>query len=111
MSCSNVDVMQKKSDDTPDIWREYEALRDHLEIIITRTTNSIDSDIQAVQMKVEATDATVNNMQVQVNDLQTTIQALTQSINAPRLTIEQRSPPHADADNESAHGNNEGFAA
>ena len=111
MSASDVDVMQKKPDDTPVIWREYEALRDHLERIITRTTDAIDSDVQAVQMKVEATDATVNNMQVQVNDLQTSIQALTQSVNALRLTVEQRPLPHADADDESAHGDNEDFAA
>jgi hypothetical protein len=77
MAASDVDVMQKKPDDTPVIWREYEALRDHLERIITRTTDTIDYDIQAIQIKVEATDATVNNMQVQVNDLQTSIQALT----------------------------------
>jgi hypothetical protein len=111
MSASDVDVMQKKPDDTPVIWREYEALRDHLERIITRTTDAIDSDIQAIQMKVEATDATVNNMQVQVNDLQTSIQALTQSVNALRLTIEQRPPPHIDADDASAHGDNAGFVA
>jgi hypothetical protein len=73
MSSSGVDVMQKKPDDTPVIWREYEALRDHLERIITRTTNTIDYDIQVVQMKVEATNSTVNTMQVQVNDLQTSI--------------------------------------
>jgi hypothetical protein len=77
MSSSGVDVMQKKPDDTPVIWSEYEALRDHLKRIITRTTDTIDSDIQAFQIKVEATDATVNTMQVQVNDLQTSIQALT----------------------------------
>jgi hypothetical protein len=29
MSASDVDVMQKKPNDTPVIWREYEALRDH----------------------------------------------------------------------------------
>jgi chromosome segregation ATPase len=82
MSSSGVDVMQKKPDETPVIWREYEALRDHLERTTARTTDTIDSDIQAIQMKVEATDATVNTMQVQVNDLQTSIQALTQSVNA-----------------------------
>jgi hypothetical protein len=111
MSSSGVDVMQKKPDETPIIWREYEALRDHLERIITRTTDTIDSDIQAVQMKVETTDATVNTMQVQVNDLQTSIQALTQSVNALRLSVEQRPLPYADADDESAHGDNEDFAA
>jgi hypothetical protein len=78
MSSSGVDVMQKKSDDTPIIWREYEAL---------------------------------NTMQVQVNYLQTSIQALTQSINALQLSVKQRPPPHADADDESAHGDNEDFAA
>jgi peptidoglycan hydrolase CwlO-like protein len=82
MSASDVDVMQKNPDETPVIWREYEALRDNLKRIITQTTDTIGSDIQAVQMKVEATDATVNTMQVQVNDLQTSIQALRQSINA-----------------------------
>jgi hypothetical protein len=35
MSFSNLDVMQKKPDDTPVIWREYEDLRDHLERIVT----------------------------------------------------------------------------
>jgi hypothetical protein len=35
MYASDVDVMQKKPDDTPVIWREYEALRHHLERIIT----------------------------------------------------------------------------
>jgi hypothetical protein len=55
MSASDVDVMQKKPDETPIIWREYQALRDHLERIITQTTDTIGSDIQAVQMKVEAT--------------------------------------------------------
>jgi hypothetical protein len=44
MSYSGVDVMQKKPDETLVIWREYEALRDHLDRIITRTTDTIDSD-------------------------------------------------------------------
>jgi hypothetical protein len=35
MPSSDVDVMQKKPNDTPVIWREYEALCDHLERIIT----------------------------------------------------------------------------
>jgi hypothetical protein len=62
MSSSGVDVMQKKPDDTLAIWREYEALHDHLERTITRTTASIDTDIQSVQMKVDATNATINTM-------------------------------------------------
>jgi hypothetical protein len=34
MSSSDVDAMQKKADTTPVIWREYEALRDHLTGVI-----------------------------------------------------------------------------
>jgi hypothetical protein len=36
---------------------------------------------------------------------------LTQSVNTLRLTVEQRPPPHIDADDASAHGDNAGFAA
>jgi hypothetical protein len=35
---------------------------------------------------------------------------LTQSVNALRLAVEQRPPPHADADDESVHGDSEGIA-
>jgi predicted nucleic acid-binding Zn-ribbon protein len=75
MSSSSIDVMQKKLD-VAVTWREYEALRDHLQGVITRSTNNIDSDIQDVQIKVDATKTTDNAIQVQVNDLQTSIQQL-----------------------------------
>jgi hypothetical protein len=91
--------MQKKSDDAPIIWREYEALRDHLQGIITRSTDSIDSGIQAIQMKVGATVTTVNAIQVQVNDLQTSIHQLTKLVNGQRVAIEtHQQERHGDAD-------------
>jgi hypothetical protein len=60
MSTSSFDVMQKKPDDATVTWREYEALRDHLQGVIQRSTDSIYTDVQAVEMKVDATDATIN---------------------------------------------------
>ena len=106
MSCSGVDVMQKKADDATVTWREYEALRDHLTGIIDRSTATIDGDIQAIQMKVDATENTVNAMQTQVTDLQTSIQQLTTSVNGLRVAVEQR---HRDGhgDDDSVHGDNE----
>jgi hypothetical protein len=69
MSTSSLDVMQKKDVDAPVTWRYYEALRDHLQGVIQRSTNSIDTDVQVFQMKVDATHTMVNAMQTQVNDL------------------------------------------
>ena len=60
MSSSGVDVMQKKADDATVTWREYEALRDHLTGIMDRSTATIDGDIQAIQMKVDATENTAH---------------------------------------------------
>ncbi|XP_071678893.1 uncharacterized protein [Lolium perenne] len=96
----------KKADDATVTWREYEALRDHLQGVITRSTENIDADIQAVQMKVDATETTVNAMQAQVTALQTSIQQLTTSVNGLRVTVEQRHhEDHGDVD--SVHGDNE----
>ena len=106
MSSSGVDVMQKKADDATVTWREYEALRDHLTGIITRSTEHIDSDIQAIQMKVDGTEATVNTMQTQVNVFQTSIQQLTNAVNGLRVAVEQRQPAGL-GDDDSVHGDNE----
>jgi hypothetical protein len=52
MSSSGVDVMQKKLDDTPIIWREYEALRDHLTVVFNNTTDSIETEVRSIQLKL-----------------------------------------------------------
>jgi hypothetical protein len=77
MSTSSVDVMQKNDDDTPVTWRYYEALHDHLQGVIRWSTDRIDTYVQAIQMKVDATDATINAMKTQVTDLQASIYQLT----------------------------------
>ena len=60
MSLSDdVDVMQKKTAETPVIWREYEALRDHLTRTFTSQTEALDTEVQNVQLKLGETDDTV----------------------------------------------------
>ena len=60
MSTSDEVVMQKKDDSETVTWREYEALRDHLQGVISRSTKSIDNDVQALQLKLDQTDNTIN---------------------------------------------------
>jgi len=106
MSSSAVDIMQKKADDATVSWREYEALRDHLQGYYERSSDSIEKEVQAVQLKLEQTDTTMNNMQTQMTDLQASVQALTRSVNGLRLAVEQR-PQDNLADDASVHGDNE----
>ncbi|KAK1561443.1 hypothetical protein QYE76_048240, partial [Lolium multiflorum] len=42
----------KKPDDTPVTWREYEALRDHLSRELRVTTETFDTEIQGVNLKI-----------------------------------------------------------
>ena len=102
MSSSEV-VMQKKDDNDTVTWRKYEALRDHLTGIFDRNATKTDGDIQAVQIKVDNTDATVQTMQGQMTELQTSIAQLTTAVNGLRTTVEQRfqGDPEDDA---SVHG-------
>ena len=73
MSTSDEVVMQKKDDNDTLTWWKYEALRDHLQGVITRSTESIDNDVQALQLKLDQTDNTINTVQTQVTELQTSI--------------------------------------
>ena len=68
MSASEV-VMQKKDDNDIVTWREYEALRDHLTGIFDRNATKTDGDIQAVQIRVGNTNATIQTMQGQMTAL------------------------------------------
>ena len=87
---SNVDVQETKSADTPVIWREYEALRDHLTRNFKSQHDALDTSVQNVDLKLAETDGTVNEIQGQVADLQTKMEALTDSVNAIREALEQR---------------------
>ena len=105
MSTSDEVVMQKKDDSDTVTWREYEALRDHFQGVITRSTESIDNDVQALQLKLDQTDNTINTVQTQVTELQTSIQNLTQSVNQLHLTVEQNQPQDGYVDDDSVHDN------
>jgi hypothetical protein len=48
MSSSGVDVMQKKPEDTPVIWRDYEALRYHLTVVFNNSTDAIEIEVQNI---------------------------------------------------------------
>ena len=60
---SSGDVMQKKSHDTPVVWREYEALRDHLTLTFNKQHEAFDSSIQGIEMKLGYTENTVKEIQ------------------------------------------------
>jgi hypothetical protein len=105
--------MQKKPNDTPFIWGEYEALQDPLTMVFNNTTEDIETEVQNIPLELTDTDTSVHAIQTQVTDIQTSIQVLRQSINALCLAVERQSPPLADADDndESVHDDNEGIAA
>ena len=109
MSASD-DVMQKKSHDTPVIWREYEALRDHLTLTFTKQHEELDSSVQGVELKLGETETAINEIKTQVTDLQASLTTLTQSVNAIRLALEQPNQDDLD-DADSVHNDNEDMMA
>ena len=88
-SSDDVDVMQKKTAKTSVIWREYEALRDHLTRTFTSQTEVLDTEVQNVQLQLGETDNTVKDIQTQMTTMQASLTTLTQSVNAIRLALEQ----------------------
>ena len=83
----DVDVQEKKAADSPVIWREYEALRDHLTRNFNKQHEDLDTAVQNVELKVDETDATVKEIQVQVTDLQASLVTLTDSVSAIREAV------------------------
>src|SRR3954468_16201290 len=110
MSQASFDVMQKQDKDAPVTWEAYEGLRDHLTDLITKSGDHVDHNMQAVQMKVDGTAATVTTMQTQMTALQASIQQLTMSVTGLRDAIDQRQQGgHDDAG--SVHGDNDNLRA
>ena len=105
MSASD-DVMQKKSHDTPVVWREYEALRDHLTLTFTKQHEELDSSVQGVELKLGDTENAIKELKTQVTNLQASLTTLTQSVNAIRLALEQPNQDDFD-DADSVHNDNE----
>ena len=109
MSASD-DVMQKKSHDMPVVWREYEALRDHLTITFTQQHEALDNSVQGIELKLGDTENAIKEIKTQVTDLQAGLTTLTQSVNAIRLALEQPNQDDFD-DADSVHNGNEDMVA
>ncbi|KAK1602139.1 hypothetical protein QYE76_017182 [Lolium multiflorum] len=100
----------KKPDDTPVTWREYEALRDHLSRELRVTTETFDTEIQGVNLKVDETTAAINTVQTSVTTLQASIQALTNTVDQIRTMVQQQ-PQHPFDEDGSVNGDNADAAA
>ncbi|KAK1601905.1 hypothetical protein QYE76_017610 [Lolium multiflorum] len=70
----------KKPDDTPVTWREYEALRDHLTRELRVTTETFDTEIQGVNLKVDEATTAINTVQTSMTTLQASMNTLTQAV-------------------------------
>src|SRR4051812_22760318 len=110
MSQSGFDVMQKQDKDAPVTWEAYEGLRAHLTELITQSGDHVDTNMQAVQIKVDGTAATITTMQTQMTALQVSIQQLTTSVNGLQAALDQRQQGGND-DNGSVHGDNDNLRA
>src|SRR3954468_2243120 len=106
MSQASFDVMQKLDKDAPVTWEAYEGLRDHLTDLITKSGDHVDLNMQAVQMKVDGSAATITTMQTQMTALQASIHQLTTSVTGLRNAIDQRQQGGHDDDG-SFHGDND----
>ena len=110
MSQAPFDVMQKQAKDAPVTREAYEGLRDHLTDVIAKSGEHIDTNMQAVQMKVDGTATTVTTMQTQMTALQASIQQLTTSVNGMQAALDQRQQGGND-DDVSVHGDNDNMRA
>ena len=90
MSQSGFDVMQKRAKDARITQEAYEGLRDHLTGMITKSADAIDTNVQAVQLKVDATEAAVTTMQQQLTAIQMSLQQMTTSVTGIQSAIVQR---------------------
>ncbi|KAK1602109.1 hypothetical protein QYE76_017152 [Lolium multiflorum] len=100
----------KKPDDTPVTWREYEALRDHLSRELRVTTETFDTEIQGVNLKVDEATTAVQAVQTSVTTLQASIQALTNTVDQIRTMVQQQPQQPFDEDG-SVNGDNADAAA
>src|SRR3954469_6288213 len=110
MSQSGFDVMQKQDKDAPVTWEAYEGLRDHLTGMFTKSADAIDTNVQAVQLKVDATESAVTTMQQQLAVIQQSLQQMTTSVTGIQAAIVLRQPD-AQEDDGSVHGDNAALRA
>ncbi|KAK1617406.1 hypothetical protein QYE76_022923 [Lolium multiflorum] len=100
----------KKPDDTPVTWREYEALRDHLTRELRVTTETFDTEIQGVNLKVDEATTAINTVQTSMTTLQASMNTLTQAVHDIRTMVQQQ-PQHPFDEDGSVNGDNADAAA
>src|SRR3954467_5204254 len=105
MSQSGFDVMQKQDKDAPVTWEAYEGLRDHLTGMFTKSADAIDTNVQAVQLKVAAPKPPAPTIHQQLAAIQQSIQQMTASVAGIQAAIVLRQPD-AQEDDGSVHGDN-----
>ncbi|KAK1628072.1 hypothetical protein QYE76_002387 [Lolium multiflorum] len=100
----------KKPDDTPVTWREYEALRDHLTRQLRVNTETFDTEIQGVNLKVDEATTAINTVQTSMTTLQASMNTLTQAVHDIRTMVQQQPQQPFDEDG-SVNGDNADAAA
>ncbi|KAK1681385.1 hypothetical protein QYE76_042233 [Lolium multiflorum] len=80
---------QKKDPSLPVTWMEYEALRDHLTRELRVTTETFDTEIQGVNLKVDEAITAINTVQTSMTTLQASIHNLTQAVGDIRTVVQQ----------------------
>ncbi|KAK1694091.1 hypothetical protein QYE76_010788 [Lolium multiflorum] len=100
----------KKDPSTPVTWMEYEALRDHLTRELRVTTETFDTEIQGVNLKVDEATTAINTVQTSMTTLQASMNTLTQAVNEIRTMVQQQPQQPLDEDG-SVNGDNADAAA
>ncbi|KAK1648994.1 hypothetical protein QYE76_066799 [Lolium multiflorum] len=103
-------VEPKKDPSTPVTWMEYEALRDHLTRELRVTTETFDTEIQGVNLKVEEATTAINTVQTSMTTLQASMNTLTQAVQDIRTMVQQQPQQPFDEDG-SVNGDNADAAA
>ncbi|KAK1694088.1 hypothetical protein QYE76_010785 [Lolium multiflorum] len=83
-------IILKKDPSTPVTWMEYEALRDHLTRELRLTTETFDTEIQGVNLKVDEATTAINTVQTSMTTLQVSMNTLTQAVQDIRTMVQQQ---------------------
>ncbi|KAK1664366.1 hypothetical protein QYE76_052525 [Lolium multiflorum] len=83
----------KKDPSSPVTWMEYEALRDYLQREPRVATETFDTEIQGVNLKVDESTTAINTVQTSMSTLQASIHNLTQAVGEIRTMVQQPQQP------------------
>ena len=108
-SASDASVQQKKNPDEVVKWNEYEALRDHLKLRVEQSVESMQEDLQCVELKIEgaATQESVEALTRQIADLTALVQQRPPQVN-DNASVHDGADIHADGHEEFPLGGGRG---